>query len=78
MLNTVETREYTKQWNRYCTDYITEYAYTIEKSLSVDEFNKILESAKAYLYGQIEYVKRKLVYKSGKTEFKHICRVITY
>lgn len=56
MLNTVETREYTKQWNRYCTDYITEYAYTIEKSLSVDEFNKILESAKAYLYGQIEYV----------------------
>lgn len=75
--NELTSREYTKQY-RYYSDYITEYEYISENNLTMDEFEKILETGKAYLYGTISFIKKQLTFSNGITLYKHVCQVINY
>lgn len=72
--NEIETKNYTKHY-RYYSDNVTEYVYNTDKSLNLDEFEKVLNEGKAYLCGCIEFAKKQLRYASGKVMFQHICRV---
>ena len=73
-MNNIETKNYTKHY-RFYSDNVTEYIYTSDKSLNLDEFEKVLRECKAYICGSIEFVKKQLRYSSGKIIFQHVCRV---
>lgn len=69
----INVKNYTKHY-RYYSDNVTEYTYSCPESLNLEEFSKVLEEGKAYIYGSIEFVKKQLRYASGKVVFQYICR----
>lgn len=63
---------------RYGTDWVTEYNYVSEKSLTQEEFDKIVAESKNRPYGEISYQKRKLTYGNGKVYYRHILKAVMY
>ena len=57
-------------------DYITEYVYISEKSLTIGEFEILLEGKGAY--GQLQFIKKVLNFGNGDKLYKHICKAIMY
>jgi hypothetical protein len=57
-------------------DYVTEYVYISEKSLTIGEFEIILEGKGAY--GQLQFIKKVLNFANGEKLYKHICKAIMY
>ncbi len=76
-MNKLEVRDYDRHY-RFYTDWVTEYILTSDKSLSLDEFKKILQEAKTEIYGNIKFIKKQLTYKSGKIQYRHICEAVMY
>ena len=64
---------------RYGTDWITEYNYVSEKSLTPEEFEKIIKDAGEEPVGQIYPLKkRKLTFGNGKVYYRHILKTAMY
>lgn len=64
---------------RYGTDWITEYNYVSEKSLTPEEFEKIIKDASEEPIGQIYPLKkRKLTFGNGKVYYRHILKTAMY
>lgn len=76
-LNEIVVRNYDRHL-RYGTDWVTEYNYLCEKSLTEDEYTKLLQDAGHELVGEIHFKKRKLTYSNGKIYYRHICECIMY
>lgn len=76
-MDKLKIRDYDRHY-RFYSDQVTEYALTSDKSLSLDEFKKILKEAKAYLYGEIKFIKKQLTFKNGKIQYLHICEAVMY
>ena len=64
---------------RYGTDWITEYNYVSEKSLTPEEFEKIIKDSGEEPVGQIYPLKkRKLTFGNGKVYYRHILKTAMY
>lgn len=59
-------------------DWVTEYNYVSEKSLTQEEFDKIIDSQGNKPYGQIEYHKKKLTFGNGKVYYRHILKAVMF
>lgn len=56
-------------------DNITEYSYISEKSMTIEEFEKVLaENNISLTGGWLTFSKKQLNFKSGKKEYKHIVK----
>lgn len=62
---------------RYCTDWVTEYTYISTESLTLEEFDKVLEEVGG-ICGNITYMKRLLTFGNGKKLYQHICKAVMY
>ena len=60
-------------------DWVTEYNYVSEKSLTEDEFMKLIKDNGHELYGSIyPPVKKKLTFGNGKIYYRHIIKTVMY
>ena len=60
-------------------DWVTEYNYVSEKSLTEDEFMKIIEDGGHKLWGEVyKPVKKKLTFGDGKIFYRHIIKTVMY
>lgn len=75
-LNGITIKSYDKRW-KYGTDWVTEYEYITTESLTIEQFDKILEEIGS-IYGAISYTKKLLTFSNGKKLYKHICKSVTY
>ena len=73
ILNKLSVINYDRHWGPYgqYVDWITESEYTSEKSLTKEEFDKIV-SENHSIAGSLKYTKRKLTYSDGSVYYKHI------
>lgn len=76
-IDQLEVRQYDER-RRYGTDWVTEYNYVSEKSLTQEEFDKIIAESKNTPYGEIYYQKRRLTYSNGKVYYRHILKAVMY
>lgn len=77
-LDELVVRNYDER-TRYSTDWITEYNYVSEKSLTPEEFEKIIKDAGQEPVGQIYPLrKKKLTYSNGKVYYRHILKTAMY
>lgn len=82
-LNKLEVKSYDKiigfagRARKPMVDWVTESIYTSEKSLTKEEFNKIVEQHHT-ICGSLTYTKRKLTYSSGRILYKHILKEVMY
>ena len=60
------------------TDWITEYNYVSEKSLSKEEFLKIINEKEKPTGLDYEPIKVKLTYGDGKVYYRHILKTATF
>jgi hypothetical protein len=74
-MNEIETRSYREYFRgvRFY-DNVDEYSLVSENSLSVDEMQKVLEDAGAYLWGAITYIKKRMTYTGGQVLYRHIVK----
>lgn len=77
-LNELVTRQYDRRFGRYGTDWVTEFNYVCEESLTQDQFVKIIEDSGQGIYGEIKFIKRKLTFGNGKVYYRHICECVMY
>lgn len=79
-VNKLIVKQYDKHWgsrNQY-TDWITEYTFVCSKSLTVSEFNSIIEKAGYTIAGQLSYRKWKQKYLNGTILYKHVLTEAMY
>lgn len=77
-VNEVFVRTYDKR-TRYSVDWITEYNYVSENSLTKDEFNNIIKDAGYNPDGLIyEPIKKKLTFSNGKIYYRHILKTVQF
>ena len=79
ILNKLKVCSYDKRWGPHnrLVDWVTESEYTSEKSLTVEEFNRIV-SQHHTISGELRYRKIKLVYGDHSVYYKHILEEIMY
>lgn len=71
-------RTYDKR-TRYSVDWITQYNYVSENSLTKDEFNSKIKDAGYTPDGLIyEPVKKKLTFNNGKIYYRHILNTVQF
>ena len=58
-------------------DWVTESTYLSEKSLSIDEFNTLIEQHHK-ICGNLKYKKYRQKYSSGKVLYKHVLKEVMY
>ena len=58
-------------------DWVTESTYLSEKSLSIDEFNTLIEQHHK-ICGTLKYKKYRQKYSSGKVLYKHVLKEVMY
>lgn len=84
MLNTIEVRSFSQvtgyvgRVRKPMIDYVTEYTLIATVSYTVEQFENLLSEAHKTVCGMVKFTKRKLTYKSGKVEYKHICECREY
>lgn len=60
-------------------DWVTEYNYVSEKSLTKEEWEQLLKDNGHTLYGQVyEPQKRKLTFGDGKVYYRHIQKCVMF
>lgn len=65
--------------HRYGTDWVTEYNYVSEKSLTPEEFEAKIKEAGQEPVGEIYPLKKKkLTFGNGKIYYRHILKTATY
>ena len=57
-------------------DWVTEYNYISEDSLTLEQFKEILKEHEPC--GEISYEKFILNFANGKKLFKHVCKAVMY
>lgn len=78
----IEKKQFTKSKgygtfnNHRFYDDVTEYTLVLDHSLTLEEFQNVLQENGINLYGFVSFVKRHLTYASGREEYKHIAREI--
>ena len=78
-LNEIESRQYDRQWSRYCTDWVTEHSYISDKNLNKEEFNKILEEKFGKnVCGEIRFINKGMTFANGIKLYKHVREAIMY
>ena len=60
----------------FITDWVTEYTYISEESLTVEQFEQILEGES--VYGQITFSKKVMNFANGQKLYKHTCKAVMY
>lgn len=84
MIYEIETKNYSQtigyagRARKPMIDYVTEYTLVAPVSYTVEQFENILTEAKKTINGVVKFTKRRLVYKSGRIEYKHICECREY
>lgn len=73
--NELEIRNYDVR-QRYSTDWVTEFTFISEESLTIDQFEVILEGKGAY--GCLTFAKKVLNFANGKKLYKHICKAVMF
>ena len=74
-VNELEIRNYDVRY-RWGTDWVTEYTYISEESLTVEQFEQILEGKS--VYGQITFSKKVMNFANGQKLYKHTCKAVMY
>lgn len=79
-LNVLTTIQYDRHWGPYgqYVDWVTEHEYISEKSLTVEEFDKVIADNNIKPAGEIRYKKFRLTYASGKVLYKHLLQEVMY
>lgn len=72
--NELEVKNYDVRRN-YGTDWVTEFTFISETSLSLKQFQEMLEGQ---AYGVLTYIKRVLRFGNGKILYKHTCKAVMY
>lgn len=78
-LNELTVENYDKHWGPYCryVDWVTESTYISEKSLTMEEFDKIiLQNHKPA--GNLTYKKYRMTYGDGSVYYRHVLREVMY
>ena len=78
-LNELTVENYDKHWGPYCryVDWVTESTYISEKSLTIEEFDKIiLQNHKPA--GNLTYKKYIMTYGDGSVYYRHVLREVMY
>ena len=76
----LEVKQYDKKWGAYkqYTDWVTEYNYYSEKSLTIEEFDAVIENEGHHIAGELTYKKYKQTYAGGKIIYKHVLLEVMY
>ena len=79
-INKLHIKQYDRRWGsrNQCVDWVTEYTYICDKSLTISEFNAIIEDTGYTIAGQLSYRKWKQKYSSGKVLYKHVLLEVMY
>ena len=79
ILNKLEVSNFDRRWGPkgQFVDWVTRSTYISDKSLTLDEFKKIIEDDHN-MYGNITFSKHKLTYSSGTILYKHIVEEVMY
>ena len=72
--NELETRNYDVR-HRYGTDWVTEFTYISENSLTLDQFQVMLDGK---AYGCLTFIKKVMNFANGKQLYKHICKAVMF
>lgn len=72
-LNELEVRNYDVR-QRYGTDWVTEYTYISEESLTLEQFKALLGGAS----GSLTFVKKVMNFANGEKLYKHFCEAVMY
>ena len=74
-----ETVGYAGRARKPMVDWVTEYNYVSEKSLTEDEFMKLIKDNGHKLWGEVyKPVKKKLTFGNGKIYYRHIIKTVMY
>lgn len=73
-LNEVTVRGYDVH-RRYGTDWVTEFTFISENSLTLDQFQIILDGQ---AYGCLTFIKKVMNFANGKKLYKHICKAVMF
>lgn len=77
----IEVRNYDKvtyAGRTRLVDWVTEYNYVSKQSLSVEEYEKLLEENGHQPTGEISFKKKRLTYGNGEIYYRHICYAVMY
>ena len=72
--NELEIRNYDVR-HRYGTDWVTEFRFISEKSLTLDQFEVMLDGQ---AYGCLTFIKKVMNFANGKRLYKHICKAVMF
>ena len=72
-----ESKGYGTFNNHRFYDDITEYTLILDHSLTLEDFQKILQDNEINLYGFVSFTKKLLTYANGRKQYKHIAREAT-
>lgn len=67
----IEQKNYTKRY-RFYSDNINEYSVVLDKSLTIEAFERFLNDNGIQLYGMITFAKKLLTFTNGQKQYKHI------
>ncbi len=73
--NELEIRNYDVK-QRYSTDWVTEFTFISEESLTIEQFEVVLEGKGAY--GCLKFIKKVMNFANGKKLYKHICKAVMF
>ena len=72
--NELEIRNYDVH-QRYGIDWVTEFTFISEKSLTLDQFELMLDGQ---AYGCLTFIKKVMNFANGKKLYKHICKAVMF
>ena len=72
--NELETRKNDEN-HRYGTDWDTEFTFISENSLTIDQFQVMLDGK---AYGCLTFIKKVMNFANGQKLYKHICKAVMY
>ncbi len=72
--NELETKNYDVH-QRYGTDWVTEFTFISENSLTLDQFQVMLDGK---AYGCLTFIKKVMNFANGKKLYKHICKAVMF
>ena len=72
--NELEIRNYDVH-QRCGTDWVTEFTFISENSLTLDQFQVMLDGQ---AYGCLTFIKKVMNFANGKKLYKHICKAVMF